>query len=99
MTACGVRVTVNTRHPQEHEGYLRAEAEESITLLQSVGVEVLFTRGHHRKLAIFDRKILYAGSLNMLSQNDSSEIMRRLESEEFAWQMINFIGLASMLIG
>ncbi len=98
MTARGVRVTVNTRQPQEHEDYMRAEAEDGIGLLQSCSVEILFTGGHHRKLAIFDRKILYEGSLNILSQNDSSEIMRRIDSEELAQQMVKFIGLSSVLI-
>ena len=93
----GVRVVVNTRHPEEHEGYLREEAESCIALLLSCGVEILFTGGHHRKLAIFDRKILYEGSLNILSQNDSAEIMRRVESEEWAVQTISFIGVTSLL--
>jgi phosphatidylserine/phosphatidylglycerophosphate/cardiolipin synthase-like enzyme len=97
MIACGVRITVNTRRPQEHEGYLQYEAEDCIGLLQSSGVEVLFTGGHHRKLVIFDRKLLYEGSLNIFSQHESSEIMRRIESEELARQMISFVGLEKFL--
>lgn len=93
----GVRVTINTRHPQEHEGYLQEEAERCIGLLQACGVAILFTGGHHRKLAIFDRKILYEGSLNILSQNESSEIMRRIESKKLAEQMISFISLNRFL--
>ena len=57
------------------------------------------TYGHHRKLAIIDRSILYEGSLNILSQNDSLEIMQRIEPEELARQMIDFMWLVSMLIG
>lgn len=97
MVTRGVRVTVNTKHPQEHEDYMRAEAEASIALLQNIGMEILFTGGHHRKLAIFDRAVLWEGSLNILSQNDSCEVMRRVESEECARQMINFTGLAKFL--
>lgn len=93
----GVRVTVNTRHPQEQEGYMCAEAEASIALLQSVGVEILFTGGHHRKLAILDRAVLWEGSLNILSQSDSCEVMRRMESEDLAKQMIDFIGVGRFL--
>lgn len=87
----GVRVTVNTRHPQEHDEYLRLEAEENVALLQEFGVEVLYTGGHHRKLAILDRKVLWEGSLNILSQNDSCEIMRRIDSAQLAGQMIRFV--------
>lgn len=97
MIAHGARVTVNTRHPQEHEGYLRTEAGANIALLQRLGVVVLFTGGHHRKLAIIDRQILYEGSLNILSQNDSCEVMRRIDSQEFANQMIAFLSLNKFL--
>jgi hypothetical protein len=54
--------------------------------------------GHHRKLAIIDRRLLWEGSLNMLSQNDSCEIMRRIESNSLATQMIHFARLDKYLI-
>jgi hypothetical protein len=97
MVTRGVQVTINTKHPQEQEEYMCAEAEASIALLQNIGVEILFTGGHHRKLAIFDRTILWEGSLNILSQNDSCEVMRRMESEDLAKQMIAFIGVGQYL--
>jgi len=94
---CGVRVIVNTRHPQEHEDYMRNEAVIGIARLQDIGVKVLLTGGHHRKLAIIDRTILYEGSLNILSQSDSCEIMRRIESEQLAQQMLRFTGIEKFL--
>lgn len=97
MVTRGVQVTINTKHPQEHEDYMCAEAEASIALLQNIGVEILFTGGHHRKLAIFDRAVLWEGSLNVLSQNDSCEVMRRMESEDLAKQMLDFTGLTKFL--
>lgn len=97
LTSHDVRITVNTRPPQEHEGRLRDEAENCIELLQSCGVQILFTGGHHRKLAIFDRAILWEGSLNILSQNNSCEVMRRIESESLAKQMIDFTDMGQFL--
>jgi hypothetical protein len=97
MVTRGVRVTINTKPPQEQEDYMRAEAEASIALLQNIGVEILFTGGHHRKLAIFDRTILWEGSLNILSQNDSCEVMRRIESEACTQQTLDFTGLTRFL--
>jgi phosphatidylserine/phosphatidylglycerophosphate/cardiolipin synthase-like enzyme len=89
-----VRIVVNTRDPLEHdEGYRRDSAYRAIAALQRLGVQVLYTDGHHRKLAIIDRSIMYEGSLNILSQNSSSEVMRRIESIQLAWQMIGFVGL------
>jgi hypothetical protein len=66
-----VRVVICTKHPHEQDGFLRPEAEAAIGLLQSAGVEVLYIGGHHRKLAILDRRILWEGSLNSLrSESD-----------------------------
>ena len=90
---CGRQVIVNTRHPDEHEEYLKSEAEASIALLQDAGVTVLFTGGHHRKLAIIDRNILWEGSLNILSHNNSCEVMRRMGSPVLAQDMITFLGI------
>ena len=94
LKAKKVRVVINTRDPHEYEeGYRREEAHRAIAKLQRMGVQVVYTSGHHRKLAILDRKILYEGSLNILSQNSSSEVMRRIESVRLSWQMIGFVGL------
>lgn len=92
LKARKVRIIVNTRDPEMHDDeYLRQEARQALSRLQHMGVHVLYTVGHHRKLAILDRSILYEGSLNILSQNDSAEVMRRIESTQLAWQMTRFI--------
>lgn len=89
-----VRIVINTRDPHEHdEERRRNEAHRAIAKLQRAGIHVLYTGGHHRKLVILDRSILYEGSLNVLSQNDSCEIMRRIESVSQSWQMVNYLGL------
>lgn len=76
----GVQVIVNTRDPAEHDADYAAQAIQAIATMQDVGVVVLYTVKHHRKLSIIDSKILWEGSLNILSQNDSCEIMRRIVS-------------------
>jgi hypothetical protein len=90
----GVRVIVNTRDPLDcHEEYMREDTTLAISKLQHMGIQVLFTGKHHRKLAILDRNVLWEGSLNILSQNDSCEIMRRIVSTQLAWQMTRFIAI------
>jgi phosphatidylserine/phosphatidylglycerophosphate/cardiolipin synthase-like enzyme len=89
-----VRVTINTRDPEEHDNnYMREEAREALSTLQHIGIHVMFTESHHRKLVIIDRQISYEGSLNILSQNNSKEIMRRIESTELAWQLARFVNV------
>lgn len=97
MRSRKVRITINTCHPAEHQAPYDAQAWRAIQGMQGMGIQVLFTGGHHRKLAIFDRTVLWEGSLNMLPQNASYEVMRRIESELLAQQMIDFIKLQRFL--
>lgn len=86
-----VPVTVNTRCPDEHEGDYVRQASYAIHVMEKLGVEVLYTVKHHRKLAVID-DILWEGSLNILSQSDSCEIMRRVASSALAEEMLRFTG-------
>jgi phosphatidylserine/phosphatidylglycerophosphate/cardiolipin synthase-like enzyme len=86
-----VRIIINTKDPIELDEGRRGEAYRSVASLQHKGIQVIYTHGHHRKLAIIDRSILYEGSLNILSQYRSTEIMRRTESIQLAWQMVRFV--------
>lgn len=98
LRARGVSVAINTRHPQEQEDdFMRYEAQQAVTALQNMGILVFHTGGHHRKLAILDRRILFEGSLNILSQSQSCEIMRRIESQAMAQQMIVFTKLHKLI--
>ncbi|RTK94764.1 hypothetical protein EKI60_02575 [Candidatus Saccharibacteria bacterium] len=88
-----VRVVINTRNPDEHDKYLCLEAHKALALLLEIGVQVIFSESLHRKTAIIDRNILWEGSLNILSQNNSKEVMRRTESSQLSWKMVRFSGL------
>jgi len=90
MRSRGVRITIITRDPAEHDAPYDTQAANAIDRLLDLGVEIIYMGGHHRKLAIIDRRLLWEGSLNMLSQNDSCEIMRRIESSDLAEQMYSF---------
>ena len=92
-----VRVVINTRDPNEHDNYLRSEATQALAIFQHIGVQVIYTENHHRKLAILDRNVLWEGSLNILSQNDSREMMRRSVSASLAWQMVRFTKLDGLI--
>ena len=89
----GVIVAINTKPVEEHNTLLSNMAYSGIAALQGIGVRVIITAGHHRKLAIIDDDIIWEGSLNILSQNDSCEIMRRISSKQMASQMLIFLNL------
>ena len=93
----GVKLVVNARCPDEHGYEYAAQAVNAVATLQDIGIKVLYTGKHHRKLAIIDNEILWEGSLNILSQNNSCEIMRRTESKLLSKQMLHFIGVDKFL--
>jgi len=87
-----------TRDPLEHTNGYEEQSELEIQALEAEGIQVLLCTGnHHRKLAILDRRILWEGSLNILSQTKSREFMRRLEGGGFAVDLFNFIGYKNFL--
>lgn len=86
-----IEVVVNTRCPDEHDGEYVGQAADGIHAMQELGVRVLYTVKHHRKLAVID-DVLWEGSLNILSQNDSCEVMRRIVSSVLAEEMLRFTG-------
>lgn len=89
----GVRVRVNTRFPGHHDEHLRIQAYCATKALKAIGVRVFYYHDHHhRKLALLDGEIMYEGSLNILSQYRSAEIMRRIESRTLTRQMMRFLG-------
>lgn len=94
----GVKIYIMTRDPKEHSETMEVQSEYAISCFERIGVQVLLCMGnHHRKLAILDREVLWEGSLNILSQNYSREIMRRIESKELALEMFDFLKLQKFL--
>ena len=92
-----IAVTINTRLPRHHTPKLQFEAEEAIAVLKNAGVKVYMCNDlRHRKLAIIDSTILWEGSLNILSQRNSREVTRRIESGKLCKQMLRFTRLESM---
>ena len=89
-----IKAYVITRHPDEHDLTMKQQAEEAIRRFETIGVQVLLTLDyHHRKLAILDRSILWEGSLNILSQTCSREIMRRISSTSLSEEMFDYLKL------
>lgn len=87
----GVSIRINTRDPKHHDNFLKIQAWKAIKILKKNGVRVFICSDmRHRKLAIVDDAVLWEGSLNILSQSNSKEIMRRTVSKTMCEQMAKF---------
>ena len=94
----GVKTYVITRDPNLHEEGFAEQSETEIRRFEELGIQVLTAQNyHHRKLAILDRQILWEGSLNILSQARSREIMRRIEGKDHAQEMFDFLQLGRFI--
>ena len=79
-----VEVRVHCQPPLEQGTNLAEQAKIVIEKLKHLGVQVIERKGMHQKIAIIDDRIVWEGSLNVLSHRDTGEQMRRFEGAELA---------------
>lgn len=89
--AHGACVRIMTRPPVEWGGGGTGEVTELVRKLRSLGVVVDLRARMHEKIAILDGRILWHGSLNILSHRDTHESMLRIESPVACQQIERFL--------
>ena len=87
----GVKIFVITRHPEEHDTLMAEQSEAGIRFFEKLGVQVLMCRDHHRKIAMVDRRIIWKGSLNILSHRNTREFMEREKNKQKAEILFKFL--------
>jgi len=103
-----VPIYVVTRSP-EHCGDYRNETVESLRDLARIGVTVIpaskeldadekFQKFHY-KVAVIDNSVVYYGSLNILSQFDSSESMMAFRSKKTVAQLTRVFHISEIIKG
>lgn len=100
MRERNIEIFIFTR-PVEISTYdtiIQDQIQIALDRYEELGVNVYYLPGYiHEKVAIIDRKILWEGSLNILSQKASREMMRRTESEDSAMEVVKYLGLNKKL--
>jgi len=91
-TALGnkVKVVVLTRPATDYKD--KQSIEETLSMLQIDGITVIYKSNIHQKFAIFDQKIVWYGSINLLSFGRAQESIMRLENLNIANELIRAIG-------
>ncbi len=89
-----IAVFIITRPLVEHDFMMRNEARVALQEYEQFGAFISFVPGNiHEKVAIIDRTILWEGSLNILSQRNSREMMRRFSDTNMAKQTMEYLGI------
>jgi phosphatidylserine/phosphatidylglycerophosphate/cardiolipin synthase-like enzyme len=93
-----IEVFVFTRPVKDYDLMFQSQIRCALKRYEELGVCIFFLKGFiHEKVAVIDREILWEGSLNILSQKASREMMRRIEGENPARQVISYLGLNKKL--
>ena len=83
-----VNVTVVTRPDSDFTNKDLSSWKESIEQLKMAGIHLAFKSNIHQKFAIFDQRIVWYGSINLLSYGSAEESMMRIESTKIAYELI-----------
>lgn len=86
-----VRVTVVTRPVENCDGMDAVTLKATLASLCDAGVTLAFRPGIHQKFAIVDEKIVWYGSINLLSYGSAEESIMRLESTNIAYELMKTI--------
>lgn len=93
-----VAIFIFTRSLDEYDLTQRKQAEAVLRYYEEMGAYVYYLNGSiHEKVAIVDREILWEGSLNILSQRTSREMMRRITDQSSAMQVMSYLSLNRLL--
>lgn len=81
-------ITVVTRPDSDFPNKDLSLWNDGIKQLKTAGIYLVFKSNIHQKFAIFDQKIVWYGSINLLSYGSAEESMMRIESTKIAYELI-----------
>jgi superfamily I DNA and/or RNA helicase len=89
-----VKIFVITK-PFKEQKISQEHGQEIVSNLKSLGVELMLKKLSHEKIAVIDDKIIWHGSLNILSHRNTSELMIRIPTQKknFSVQALKLCGI------
>ena len=86
-----IRVVIVTRPKKDFKSKDHAAMQRTLDLLTDNGVSVIFKSNIHQKFAIIDQKIVWYGSINLLSYGSAQESIMRIDSANIANELMKSI--------
>ncbi|ACL05179.1 type III restriction protein res subunit [Desulfatibacillum aliphaticivorans] len=90
-SGAGVRITIITRPEGDFPEKDHPPYRKALDLLSESGFAIMYKSNIHQKFAIMDQKIVWYGSINLLSYGNAQESMMRIESAHIANELIKSI--------
>ena len=86
-----VAVTIVSRPEEEYKPKDLSSWNETVAILKNIGATLLFKPNIHQKFAVIDQKIVWYGSINLLSFGTSEESMMRLVNTNIAFELMRTV--------
>lgn len=86
-----IKVIVVTRPSDGFKNKDLSSWQDAINQLKSANIHIVFKAKIHQKFSIVDQKIVWYGSINLLSYGSSEESMMRIESTKIAYELIGSV--------
>lgn len=86
-----VKVIVVTRPLEDFGGNGPNSLQGTLDMLHHAGINVVFRANIHQKFALIDQKVVWYGSINLLSFGNAEESIMRLESPNIASELLKSI--------
>jgi phosphatidylserine/phosphatidylglycerophosphate/cardiolipin synthase-like enzyme len=91
-----ISVSLITRPVNEFKDTDRQKITEVHHLLKSAGITLLTKNNIHQKFAVIDQKIVWYGSINLLSFGSTEESIMRLNSGMIAGELMKSFRIAKV---
>ena len=89
--AKGIRAIAVTRPAEAFKAKDRFALERVFEMVKDNGIRVVFRPNIHQKFAVIDQKIVWYGSINLLSYGSAQESILRIESANIANELIRIL--------
>lgn len=87
----GAKITLIIRPDTDFKDMNKASFDEMIRAIKITGANIVFKSNIHQKFAVIDQRIVWYGSINLLSFGSSEESIMRLDSPNIANELIGTI--------
>lgn len=84
-----VKITIITRPPEAYKLEQQPGIVQLVDMMQSEGITVITRGGIHQKYAVFDKTVVWYGSINFLSFGNSEESIMRFENSTIAGELLD----------
>jgi superfamily II DNA or RNA helicase len=91
LSASNANVTVITNSPEDYPDKKAAQIKSCIAMLENAGITVKTKSRIHQKFAVIDQRLVWYGSVNLLSYGSSEESIMRIESVDIASELLRGI--------